>query len=88
MAYRRKFLFGFWPFWPTYRVGHKLMVMVREIAPVVRGEVGQCYFLQHWQEAPDKRVVGVLGQVPLALAGALADEAINIWRSRLNNRTA
>lgn len=81
MAFQKKHLFGFVPFWPTYPVGFYLGVVARELPQALRGHSGSRYLNQRhagrW---------AVLLQVPRAVAMALRDEAMNVWRARYNNR--
>lgn len=87
MTYRRKYLWGFAPFWPTYRIGYFFGVLAVEIWPALAGGSGRRYLRQYWQEASIfRRVTGIAKQLPRAVVSVLADEAKNIWRSRLNNR--
>lgn len=84
--YRRKYLGGFIPFWPTYPIGFYLRVFAADMLGVLAGKSGRMYFRQFWQQKLALCRVAVIAQVPRALLSVIRDETRNIWRARLNNR--
>jgi len=82
MAYQRKYLGGWLPFWPSMPMGFYLGVLVGEVVAVFTIGSGSRYLRQHWPRSRWR----VLPQLPGALLSALTDEARNVLRSRLNNR--
>lgn len=85
--YRRKYLGGLLPFWPTYPAGYFLRLALVEFYGVARGESGRRYMAQRGQSAgPALRLIMAARQAPKAFFGAIVDEVRNVVRSRHNRR--